>query len=176
MLNTESTWTDTRVAMLRELHAEGLAFSLIGARLGITRNACISKAHRIGLDPRPHFNNTPVRRLSPEEQVARAERKRANSRRYWRKKYGRPQPPTFPAEPAPVPAAVSLECHPCSLLELSASRCKWPIGDPAAEDFHFCGSEPKSGKPYCQWHYRIAYQPPKRDTRRPFIQPRWNAA
>ena len=37
--------------------------------------------------------------------------------------------------------------------------CRWPIGDPAATEFHFCGRCPKSGSPYCEAHARKAYQP-----------------
>jgi GcrA cell cycle regulator len=37
--------------------------------------------------------------------------------------------------------------------------CRWPIGDPAATEFHFCGRNPKAGSPYCEAHARKAYQP-----------------
>lgn len=52
-------WTDERVARLRELVAEGLSYSEIGKRLGITKNAALGKADRLGLsrpidkDPEP---------------------------------------------------------------------------------------------------------------------------
>lgn len=39
-----------------------------------------------------------------------------------------------------------------TLLELSERTCKWPVGDPQAEDFHFCGAPPIAGKPYCKTH------------------------
>ncbi|MCX5616879.1 GcrA family cell cycle regulator [Bombella sp. TMW 2.2559] len=35
--------------------------------------------------------------------------------------------------------------------------CQWPIGDPSAPDFHFCGVTPLPGKPYCAEHAAIAY-------------------
>lgn len=171
----ESTWTDARVEQLRQLHAEGLAFSLIGSRLGITRNACISKAHRIGLDARPHFNNTPVRRLSPEEQIARAEKARIRKLTTERTRRARVRGVSLPPERLPAPAPIPLECRPCSLLELTADTCRFPIGDPGQPDFYFCGAQPQVG-PYCGFHDRLTHSPaPKRD-RRPFIQQRWNAA
>ncbi|MEZ5981668.1 MAG: GcrA family cell cycle regulator [Parvularculaceae bacterium] len=37
--------------------------------------------------------------------------------------------------------------------------CKWPIGDPARDDFHFCGQPTSSGKSYCAYHARLAFQP-----------------
>ena len=48
------SWTDERVAMLRELWAKGLSASQIAVQLGgVTRNAVIGKAHRLGLESRP---------------------------------------------------------------------------------------------------------------------------
>jgi len=37
------------------------------------------------------------------------------------------------------------------------SSCQWPIGDPQEKDFHFCGSDPMEGKPYCETHCNVAY-------------------
>jgi GcrA cell cycle regulator len=36
--------------------------------------------------------------------------------------------------------------------------CRWPIGDPTAADFHYCGKSPQSGSPYCESHDRLSYQ------------------
>jgi GcrA cell cycle regulator len=33
------------------------------------------------------------------------------------------------------------------------------MGDPGAEDFHFCGHRSFNSLPYCEYHSRIAYQP-----------------
>jgi GcrA cell cycle regulator len=38
--------------------------------------------------------------------------------------------------------------HTCSLLELSAEKCRWPISSRGAEDFCFCGNTPIDGLPY----------------------------
>jgi GcrA cell cycle regulator len=46
----------------------------------------------------------------------------------------------------------------CTLLELSQGKCRWPISNPGAEDFCFCGNEPVKGLPYCPGHARIAYR------------------
>ncbi len=45
------------------------------------------------------------------------------------------------------------------LLELTERTCKWPIGDPAEDGFFFCGLPSLPGKPYCQHHVAIAFQP-----------------
>jgi GcrA cell cycle regulator len=41
---------------------------------------------------------------------------------------------------------------------LSQGKCRWPISNPGAEDFCFCGNEPVKGLPYCLGHARIAYR------------------
>jgi GcrA cell cycle regulator len=46
----------------------------------------------------------------------------------------------------------------CTLLELSQGKCRWPISNPGAQDFCFCGNEPVKGLPYCPGHARIAYR------------------
>lgn len=171
----QSTWTTERVEQLRKLHAEGLAFSLIGAKLGITRNAAIGKAGRIGLPERPHFNNAPIRKLDPEEQARRIARRNERRKAAQRRYRALERSASLAAEPLPPPAPVPLTCRPCSLLELTASTCRFPIGDPGEPDFHFCGGEPSAGKPYCGFHCSIAYKaPPPRG--RVFIQARWNPA
>ena len=55
-----------------------------------------------------------------------------------------------------------------SLLELTEKTCKWPVGDPATEEFWFCGLATQSGKPYCEAHVGVAFQPmnSRRDRRR----------
>lgn len=44
-----------------------------------------------------------------------------------------------------------------SLMDLKLNSCRWPIGDPKDEDFHFCGAGTVTGKPYCSEHCKIAY-------------------
>ena len=46
-----------------------------------------------------------------------------------------------------------------SLMELTERTCKWPVGDPATDDFWFCGLAVKAGKPYCEAHVGVAFQP-----------------
>lgn len=41
---------------------------------------------------------------------------------------------------------------------LTHRTCRWPIGDPGAPDFHYCGKSPQSGSPYCESHDRLSYQ------------------
>ncbi|MCU0907420.1 MAG: GcrA cell cycle regulator [Rhodobacteraceae bacterium] len=55
-----------------------------------------------------------------------------------------------------------------TLMELTERTCKWPIGDPATPNFWFCGLPTQAGKPYCEAHVGVAFQPmsSRRDRRR----------
>lgn len=55
-----------------------------------------------------------------------------------------------------------------TLMELTEKTCKWPVGDPATENFWFCGLPVQQGKPYCEAHVGVAFQPmsARRDRRR----------
>lgn len=44
-----------------------------------------------------------------------------------------------------------------TLLDLRINSCRWPIGELKDENFHFCGKECQTGKPYCAEHCKIAY-------------------
>jgi GcrA cell cycle regulator len=61
-----------------------------------------------------------------------------------------------------------------TLLMLTERICKWPIGHPGDQDFHFCGAKSAPGHPYCAEHASIAYQErsSKRDRRARSSAPR----
>ena len=54
--------------------------------------------------------------------------------------------------------------HSLEMANLKPNQCRWPIGDPDSEHFHFCGETVFVGKPYCYEHCKHAYQftPPKK--------------
>jgi len=55
-----------------------------------------------------------------------------------------------------------------TLMELTEKTCKWPVGDPATDNFWFCGLPVQQSKPYCEAHVGVAFQPmsARRDRRR----------
>ena len=53
-----------------------------------------------------------------------------------------------------------------TLLEINDTTCKWPTGDPQRPDFSFCGHGTKEGTPYCEFHAKLAFQPPSERRRR----------
>ncbi len=48
--------------------------------------------------------------------------------------------------------------HSLDMANLKPNQCRWPIGDPDSEHFHFCGETVFVGKPYCYEHCKQAYQ------------------
>ena len=54
---------------------------------------------------------------------------------------------------------VEMKSKKISIMDLTERTCKWPIGDPATDEFWFCGHEAEPGKPYCKTHISVAFQP-----------------
>lgn len=81
-----------------------------------------------------------------------------------------PQPSANEISPEALAKVSEVEKHAkkISLMELTERVCKWPIGDPATDDFYFCGLPVQQGKPYCDAHVGVAFQPmsSRRDRRR----------
>src|SRR5262249_24529981 len=154
-----ATWNSERIELLKRCFHAGLSCSQIAREIGVTRNAVIGKMNRLGLS-RP--KDVVGRQL---EHAARHARPKTPTT--WRSK--RPRLSIFAqhqmlsaAFPGPQPHAEDVPIYNgrgCTLLELSHGKCRWPISNPGAEDFCFCGNEPVKGLPYCPGHARIAYQP-----------------
>lgn len=81
-----------------------------------------------------------------------------------------PQPSANEISPETLASAREVEkrSRRLTLMELTERTCKWPIGDPATDDFWFCGLPSVQGKPYCEAHVSVAFQPmsARRDRRR----------
>jgi GcrA cell cycle regulator len=148
-------WSSERIEQLRSLWQEGLSASQIAVSLGgITRNAVIGKAHRLGLTGRPSpIKNRPVGVSRPRP--PRRPRVEVSAPRVMA--------PPVPPRRIEAPPPVETEDGPgATILTLTDRICKWPIGDPRHADFHFCGRASAEGLPYCTDHARRAYQPPAR--------------
>ncbi len=169
-------WTDERVEKLKKLWAEGLSASQIAAQLGgVSRNAVIGKVHRLNLPGRAKAGGTQTaaRPKRPAPAVprpaapfqARAAAPRAVARPAAAAKDDMDMDTAFEVETEqlPVPANGNNVVIPMSrkleLTQLTERTCKWPIGDPLNDDFHFCGNESPDNSPYCTYHQRLAYQP-----------------
>lgn len=135
-------WTDEQVEELKRLWDKGLTTGEIGKALGVSKNAVVGKAHRLGLNSRP----SPIRRGEDENTAG------ANTPAQ--------QPVEKKKAAKPVSTKKAAEKEKKKLFtvnDLTSSSCRWPIGDPKDEDFHFCGKEALPDKPYCAEHAAIAY-------------------
>lgn len=155
------SWTDDRVELLRKLWSEGLSASRVATELGpgITRNAVIGKIHRLGLAERAKTVS------APRPRAAKPPRQPAQPRQQGPSVMGNVALALSPrALAAPAPAVdeevVVPICERVTLMELREAMCRWPMGDPTAPEFRFCGAKsPIGAGPYCAYHARIAYQP-----------------
>ena len=185
------SWTDERVETLKKMWAEGQSASQIAKELGgVTRNAVIGKVHRLGLSnrngsgakaeeeapaepaPAPAKPAAPVEVLEPAMAEPVAERAPIPMRRPI-VPAGQPLPPQPSANEISPEALASVrevekKARRIPLMDLTERTCKWPIGDPATQDFWFCGLPVQPGKPYCEAHVSVAFQPmsARRDRRR----------
>jgi GcrA cell cycle regulator len=164
------TWTDERVELLKKLWADGLSASRIAAELGgVSRNSVIGKVHRLGLSGRAKSASA----SAPRQRKPRVHQHMMRlARPGVRGNTALAPMQVFEVDVAAVPQVVENIVpmgQRCSILELNESTCRWPIGDPSAVDFFFCGGKTIEGLPYCGYHSRIAYQPAseRRRDRRP---------
>jgi GcrA cell cycle regulator len=144
-MHGNTRWTEEMNERLNALWAEGLSATQIAAALGsVSRNAVLGKVHRLGLPGR--------------DKIARA-RKPPVKRRY------RFILPPILATPKPLRVEPVVPVVPvvpgCRFDELTATVCRWPIGEVGEADFGFCGEQTNQHAPYCAHHLRIAYLPVK---------------
>lgn len=192
------SWTDERVEILKRMWGEGQSASVIAKELGgVTRNAVIGKVHRLGLSNR-NTASAAAKAAEPKpepkkpEPVAEAPKPAAKPAPKPEPVAAAPAPTPAPIPPRKqiIPAGQPLPPQPSaneispealarvsevektakkiSLMELTERTCKWPIGDPATEEFWFCGLPAEQGKPYCEAHVGVAFQPmtSRRDRKR----------
>ena len=157
-------WTDERVDTLKKLWADGLSASQIAGKLGeVTRNAVIGKVHRLGLSGRiTTVRNKTVRpRETNPRTKTRVRGYRQSGSAVALREFALQAGVEAFTGPAYQPAEeLVIPLHErATILTLKESSCRWPIGDPQHEDFHFCGRNKVTGLPYCEFHARRAFQP-----------------
>ena len=168
-------WTDERVERLKRLWAEGLSASQIAAQLGgVSRNAVIGKVHRLNLPGRAKaggsVSTTRTATKRPAATTTATRPQTTFASRVQTRTVTRAVGATMLKEEVEIDGAVEMEYVPASnvvtpisrkliLTELTERTCKWPVGDPLKDDFHFCGCESPDASPYCSYHAKLAYQP-----------------
>lgn len=181
----EQIWTPEADEKLFALHAEGLSFSQIGKILGRSKNACVGR-HGRQRKLRERNCQTVYRvaaaKLSDDEIKRIFElRKSGMGTPAIAKALGRSQKSILnrikarTAEFSVRDKTVSIlpvieykskkketyqtfsDSGGVTLMELQSSHCRWPVGDPRAEEFRFCGAHAPIGQTYCCQHHAIAY-------------------
>lgn len=177
-------WTDKMVEDLKIMWKQGLTTGEIGKRLGVSKNSIVGKVHRLQLDARPspikkkdgaseEKAQTPPAAPNSEKASAKAKEdnksavktKPASKTAVAEEEKSRPAPAKTIKEPEK--AFVSKPAAPAKtyngnakLTDLDNHTCRWPIGDPKDENFHFCGRKIRMGQTYCEEHAALAYVKP----------------
>ena len=139
------SWTDEKVAKLKELWGKGNTASQIAEIIGgISRNAVIGKAHRLNLSAkiktRTATTNQNFENSLEEKSYKLNKGRRSKFKSLIIEKNFEPE-------------------NPKQLEELDENSCKWPIGHPNEKSFYFCGRTSLKDFSYCKLHLLYAYQP-----------------
>ena len=138
------SWTEEKVAKLKELWGKGNTASQIAEIIGgISRNAVIGKAHRLNLSAKIKTRTA----TSNQNFENSLEEKNIKTKKFRRGKFK-----SLIIEKNFEPE------NPKQLEELTDNDCKYPIGHPNEKDFYFCGRSSLKDFSYCKLHLLYAYQ------------------
>ena len=138
------SWTDEKVAKLKELWGKGSTASQIAQIIGgISRNAVIGKAHRLNLSAKIKTRTV----ASNPKYENSLEEKNNQTKKFKRSKFK-----SLIIEKDFEPE------NPKQLEELTDNDCKYPIGHPNEKNFYFCGRTSLKDFSYCKLHLLYAYQ------------------
>ncbi len=170
----------TRNAVIGKVHRLGLSNRTSGTPAAAAKPEAKEKpaqpsAPKVEAKPKPAPRTEPARpaAVEPAAEAETEEAKPAQPQRRQIIPAGQPLPPQPSAnEISPEALAkvneIEKKAKKLTLMELTERTCKWPVGDPATVDFWFCGLPVQQGKPYCEAHVGVAFQPmsSRRDRRR----------
>lgn len=164
-MTQDSVWTEQRLARLRQMWGAGVTASNIALALGggLSRNAVVGKAHRMGLAGRP----SPIKRHGAP--TGRQRQTRETIKRHWdanlkvaaaaREQNRRQKDAGTVAQTPKAPPPPSPVYHRALAKQVHGRSCAWPIGDPRLPGFRFCGEQAVVvGRSYCEAHCSVAFQ------------------
>ena len=139
------SWTEEKVAKLKELWGKGNTASQIAEIIGgISRNAVIGKAHRLNLSSkiktRTATSNQNFENSIEEKNIKNKRGRKSKFKSLIIEKDFEPE-------------------NPKQLEELEDGVCRYPIGHPDEEDFYFCGRTSVKDFSYCRLHLLYSYVP-----------------
>jgi len=139
------SWTEEKVAKLKELWGSGKTASQIAEIIGgVSRNAVIGKSFRLNLSAK-----IKTRKASSNKEFENLNQENIKTGRRGRKSKFKSLIIEKDFEPE----------NPKQLEELDENSCKWPIGHPDEKGFYFCGRSSLKDFSYCKLHLLYAYQP-----------------
>ena len=129
------------------------SYGQIGEIIKKTRNACIGRAHRLGLPPRSKRNHT---FYDPKWKPKAAPERRV---RHTKFNFARNPPPSsqraLAAEASRKSLPMDASLH-LTLAELKSGQCRFPYGN---GPYSFCGLPVCQDSPYCAHHHKVCHQP-----------------
>lgn len=155
--NLTPVWTDTRIITLKALVNAGLTARQISDQMGTTRGAVIGKVHRLGIALKTMPTNGKPRtpRAAPGRSLPRAKLEK----RLRISMGGGGESRGFMVDVEAVDLPPDTSEFACTIVELGADMCRWPLSDPSA-DMTYCGA-PSVGS-WCPRHRRIVFTKPER--------------
>ncbi len=181
-------WTEEKISKLQEMWLNGKPARYIASELGapITRNAVISKVMALGIyeKRRSTCHSLSVKR-APTQRLGGLRPKPRSKKTRCKKDQDKPdckvlrtgqllnksgwldddavkhRVQQLEGEALKIPVEKR-----CGVMDLTDNTCRWSIGDPASEEYFFCG-KPVCKKangarsPYCADHTETAYHPQK---------------
>lgn len=180
-------WDNATLKKLKALTGKGLSTSEIGKRLGMSKNAVVGKLNRLGWNSKAGgvaaAKNTAdaktTKKTEAKKETVKTQKKTGAVKKIAEKKSVGVKNSTAKvasgkktSEPKESTKTLNKNLamhqriiqHSLEMANLKPNQCRWPIGDPDSENFHFCGEQVFVGKPYCYEHCKQAYQftPPKK--------------
>ena len=144
-------WTAERDAQLRALWMQEdprLSTREIGERMGLTKNAVVGRAQRLGLPGRPSPILPPVVKPDGAAAPRRFDARRAAT--------------LPPALTAVAPVAPAMQALPARLAGSRPARaCRYIAGQPAGLATVYCDAPTQAGSSYCPHHHARCYATPR---------------
>lgn len=152
----ENPWTPERIEKLLELWGHGYSASQCAKMIGgVTRNAVIGKAHRLGLSDRKT-----VHRSSPKPRPKRARKDRKASHPDGKVSASVMAKSPLPPEPVKPDRLLSFAEITDREDAERVKLCRFIFGDPRGrEPWGYCGCEAVPGASYCAGHNHVCCAP-----------------
>ena len=141
-----TAWTEAKADRMIELYIDGMSTAAIGRAIGMSKNAVISKCHRVGLPARPspikgHATHAP--RPTPQARQRAAQAVTAVRGDVVVVRLRAPAVTVFPM------GALG-----------SARTCQWIEGPAQGAHTAFCGHASAPGRSWCTTHTALVFPRP----------------